>query len=118
MTASHCDDNSHRPLQTSTNDNSVIADRHGHVFSWTRTLKVLSCVLSVLWLIILHVSTANSGGFTHATCRGKAVITIGTIIAIFPMFFLRGRWIFALALPFAFVAVLTLWACWTSWGWL
>ena len=72
----------------------------------------------MLWLIMLHVSTANSGGFTHATGRGKVVITIGTVAAIFPMLVLRGRLIFVLALPLFFVAAWTLWACWTAWGWL
>jgi len=67
---------------------------------------------------MIHVGTANSGGFTHATCRGKAVITIGTIVAIFPMLFLRGRLMYGLALPFFLVAVWTLRLCWVTSGWL
>lgn len=90
----------------------------GSPFSWKRTLSVLSQVLSVLWLIMLHVGTANSGGFGHVSFRGKLIITVGTIVAIFPMLLLRGVSRYAVGVPFLLAAVWTLWLCWKSWGWL
>ena len=118
MISSDSDENSYRSPQNSTQADFTVAARRERAFSWKRVFKFLGCFLSALWLFMLHVSTANSGGFTHTACHGKVIITIGTIVAIFPMFFLRGRLLYALTLPFLCIAAWTLWRCWALWGWL
>ena len=56
-------------------------------------LKVLSCVLAVAWVVMLHVSTANSGGLgliapTFWPKIGTALITIA---AMLPILRIRAR---------------------------
>lgn len=86
------------------------------VFSWKRVLKSLGCVLSVSWLVMLHVCTANAGGLTHATSWGKIVMTVVTIAVIFPiLLFVRGRLMYIVGLPFLCAIAWTLWEFWTLW---
>jgi hypothetical protein len=118
MTSPQTNNGSHALAQTSTGTDRLIGPDHQKVFSWRRVLIVLGCTLSVIWLTMLHISTANSGGFTHVTTRGKVTIIIGTVLSAFPMCFLRGRVKYVLATPFLLFAALTLWACFSSWGWL
>lgn len=118
MENSNSSENLHRPEDISVMLNSASDQCCGRAFSWKRAARVLGCVFSVLWLVMLHVGTANSGGFGHVSIRGKAIITIGSIAAVFPMLFLRGRVIYVLGLPFLLAVVWTFWVCWKSWGWL
>lgn len=85
------------------------ADRR---FSWKRVLKVLSCLVSVFWVVMLHVSTANAGGLNAiSTDLARLVIAAVTTIAAVPiLLFLRGPLKYALGVPFVLLAL------WTAWG--
>jgi hypothetical protein len=86
--------------------------RSGQRFSCMRTMKGLSCFLSLAWLVMLHVGIAEGvpvGGINNV---GIAIVTI---VSIFPiLLFLRGVWMYVLGFPFLFVTVLTLWGLWTT----
>jgi len=88
-------------------------------FSWTRIGKLLSCVLSLVWLIMLHVSTADSGGLGlfAPTVWSKIITASITGAAIFPILAFTHGWLrYALGLPFVLLSAWTIWALLTTLG--
>lgn len=73
-------------------------------------VRILSCVLSISWVFLIHVSLAI-GGFPPASRWGNVrliLLTLVTILAMFPILcFMRGRMFYLVALPFLVLASLT-----------
>ena len=93
--------------------NAVDTPSRKAVFSWKRILRLLACVLSIAWVVMLHVSTANSGGLglIAPTFWPKIVTALITIAAMLPiLLFVRGRLMYVLGLPFLFLSIWTVWA--------
>jgi hypothetical protein len=110
MTSTGHNENSQPSRNASANADSKVNVGHERAFSWTRTLKILAFVLAILWVVMLHISTANSGGFIPAHFWNKIGLIITTIAAAVPiLLFMRGRLLFLAGLPFLFLIALTLW---------
>lgn len=84
----------------------------GATFSGKRIIRVLSCILSMSWVAMIHVTSAHSGGLgliapTDVAKVAAAVITAACMIP--PLLFMRGWLMYAVGLPFVIIGGWTVW---------
>jgi uncharacterized membrane protein len=104
-------------IDASASADSVNTAHDGQVSSWKRILKVLSCILSISWVVMLHLSAGAGGGISASTFETKLGLFIVTAATIFPIvLFMRGRVMYLVGLPFLVLTVWTLWCIWGTFG--
>jgi hypothetical protein len=96
MVSSNPNEKSSQLITASINSGSRL-DNDAGVFLWKRVLKGLGCGLSICWLLFFFIFGASEDPW-HTPARAKAINTVITIVAIFPLLLvLRGRFRYVLA---------------------
>jgi hypothetical protein len=99
------DPNPYRPPDGSLATEPVDVVPSGSVFSWTRALELLACLLSATWIVMPYMTDA---GFrlTRDDMITLAVVTAAAMVPI--LLFLRGRWLYFLGVPVLLLAALSI----------